>query len=326
MNRIQKIFQNRTEKIIPFLTAGYPAKGDALNMVLAAEKSGAAMVELGMPFSDPLADGPVIQESSRKAIENGVTINWILETVSDIRKQSEIPIALMGYINPILKFGLTKFMESCSDAGVDGLIIPDLPPEEAADFVEMSKENNISPILLVAPNTPDSRIQEISKSARDLIYCVAILGITGSKGAVYEQLKSYLKRVDKNSSCPYIVGFGIKERSDVININKMAHGAVVGSEIIREIENTSDPIESVNNYIGRLDVEGILKKITENDQWSHMPTEMQKSVFRRVMRLIRNQAWKNLMTEDPELRAEMIQARYEQLSKRIPIVRSNKQE
>ena len=130
MNRIQKIFKNRTEKIIPFLTAGYPSKDDVLNMVLAAEKSGAAMVELGMPFSDPLADGLVIQESSQKAIENGVTIHWILETVFNIRQQSEIPIALMGYINPILKFGLNKFMKSCSDVGVDGLIIPDLPLEE----------------------------------------------------------------------------------------------------------------------------------------------------------------------------------------------------
>ena len=195
MNRIQKIFQNRTEKIIPFLTAGYPSKEDALNMVLAAEKSGAAMVELGIPFSDPLADGPVIQESSQKAIENGVTINWILETVSDIRQQSEIPIALMGYINPILKFGLNKFIKSCSDAGVDGLIIPDLPPEEAEDYVKSSKTNGISPILLVAPNTPEKRIQEISKLAGDLIYCVAILGITGGRGANEDQLNSYLKNL-----------------------------------------------------------------------------------------------------------------------------------
>ena len=252
MNRIQKIFQNRTEKVIPFFTAGYPAKKDSIDMVLAAEKSGAAMVELGMPFSDPLADGPLIQKTSQKAIENGVTINWILKTVSDIRQQSEIPIALMGYINPLLKFGLINFMESCSDAGVDGLIIPDLPPEEASDFVEMSKENNISPILLVAPNTPDSRIQEISKSARDLIYCVAILGITGTQSATYEQLKSYLNRIGKNSSCPYIVGIGVNTRSDVINNNAMAHGAVIASAIIREMEKTSDPVECVKNYIGKI--------------------------------------------------------------------------
>ena len=252
MNRIQTIFQNRTEKIIPFLTAGYPSKEDILYMVLAAEKSGAAMVELGMPFSDPLADGPVIQESSQKAIENGVTINWILETVSDIRKQSEIPIALMGYINPILKFGLTKFTKSCSDAGVDGLIIPDLPPEEADDYVTSSKINGISPILLVAPNTPEKRIQKISKLGGDLIYCVAILGITGGRGSVGDQLISYLNRVEKNSNCPFIVGFGIKEREDIVEINQIAHGAVVGSAIIHEMQNSNNPVEVIKNYIEKL--------------------------------------------------------------------------
>ena len=254
MNRIQKIFQNRTEKIIPFLTAGYPTKEDALNMVLAAEKYGAAMVELGMPFSDPLADGPVIQESSQKAIENGVTINWILEAVSDIRKQSEITIALMGYINPILKFGLSKFVKICSEVGVDGLIIPDLPPEEADDYVQSLQKNRISPILLVAPNTPEKRIQEISKLAGDLIYCVAILGITGARGIIGDQLKSYLNRVEKNSDCPFIVGFGIKERKDVLAINQMAHGAVIGSAIIKEIDKTNNPILSLEKYIEKLTI------------------------------------------------------------------------
>jgi len=252
MNRIQKIFQNRTEKIIPFLTAGYPSKEDILYMVLAAEKSGAAMVELGMPFSDPLADGPVIQESSQKAIENGVTIHWILKTVFNIRQQSEIPIALMGYINPILKFGLNKFIKSCSDVGVDGLIIPDLPPEEADDYVNLSKKNGISPILLVAPNTPEKRIQEISKLAGDLIYCVAILGITGGRGTIGDQLKYYLNRVEKNSDCPFIVGFGIREREDVVGVNQLAHGAVVGSAIIQEMKNSNNPVEVIKNYIEKL--------------------------------------------------------------------------
>ena len=234
------------------MTAGYPTKEDALNMVLAAEKYGAAMVELGMPFSDPLADGPVIQESSQKAIENGVTIHWILETVSDIRQQSEIPIAIMGYINPILKFGLNKFIKSCSEAGVDGLIIPDLPPEEANDYVTSSKENGISPILLVAPNTSEKRIQEISKLAGDLIYCVAILGVTGGRGSIGDQLTSYLNRVEKNSHCPFIVGFGIKEREDIVGINQIAHGAVVGSAIIHEMQNSNNPVEVIKNYIEKL--------------------------------------------------------------------------
>ena len=254
MNRINKIFQNRNEKVIPFFTAGYPAKQDTLKMVIAAEKAGAAMVELGMPFSDPLADGPAIQESSQKAIENGVTINWILETVSDIRIKSEIPIALMGYINPILKFGLTKFMERCSESGVDGLIIPDLPLEEAGKYVELARQNEICPILLVAPNTPDKRINEISIMAENLVYCVAILGITGTSTAAGEELVSYLNKVDENSVCSYVVGFGIKDRSDVIQINKMAHGAVVGSAIINELKTSDNPVETVNNYIEKLTI------------------------------------------------------------------------
>ena len=191
MNRIQKIFQNRTKKVIPFITAGYPSKDDTVDMVFAAEESGAAMVELGMPFSDPLADGPIIQESSQKAIENGVTIQWILDTVAEIRQQSEIPLALMGYINPILKYGLKEFMSNCREVGIDGLIIPDLPPEEAGEYVDLARKNGISPILLVAPNTPDERISAISKLAVDLIYCVAILGITGSRKAEKNELKSY---------------------------------------------------------------------------------------------------------------------------------------
>ena len=218
-------------------------------MVLAAEKSGAAMVELGMPFSDPLADGPVIQESSQKAIENGVTLDWILESVLEIRNQSDIPIALMGYINPILKFGLSEFIESCSKVGVDGLIIPDLPPEEADDFIKRSKENGVSPILLVAPNTSEKRIQYISKLAGDLIYCVAILGITGSMSTVKADLQSYLKHVEKNSVCPFIVGFGIKDRKDVLRINKMAHGAVIGSAIIRQLATSENPIITIQEYI-----------------------------------------------------------------------------
>ncbi len=252
MNRIKKIFQNRSVKVIPYLTAGYPRKEDTKAIVLAAESAGAAMVELGMPFSDPLADGPVIQSSSQIAIENGVTISWILETVSKIRKESEIPIALMGYINPIIKYGLSLFLSDCKVSGIDGLIIPDLPLEEADDFITLSKENDILPILLVAPNTPNIRIREISKLAKELIYCVAILGITGSQSIDDKKLKYYLNRVEKNSNCPFVVGFGISNRSDVFKINKMAHGTVVGSAIIKEIEKSNNPVECVKNYIERL--------------------------------------------------------------------------
>jgi len=252
MNRIKKIFKVQSKKVIPFITSGYPRKKDTVSMVLAAESSGAAMVELGMPFSDPLADGPIIQASSLRAIQNGVNIPWILETVLKIRKQSEIPISLMGYINPIIKYGLNTFITDCKTSGVDGLIIPDLPPEEADELVKKSKENSICPILLVAPNTPNKRIQEISKLAEELIYCVSILGITGSQNTDNDKLIFYLNRVKKYSVCPFIVGFGINDRHDVIRVNEIAHGAVVGSAIINEIHERSDPSRFVKNYIKRL--------------------------------------------------------------------------
>ena len=252
MNRIQKIFLNRTEKVIPFLTAGYPTKKDTINLVLAAESSGAAMVELGIPFSDPIADGPVIQQSSQIAITNGVTISWILKTVAEIRKISEIPLCLMGYINPIINFGFSVFMNECKDVGVDGLIIPDLPPEEAGEYVELAKQNGVSPIFLVAPNTPRDRIKEISIMSGDLIYCVSILGITGGSSAEAYELDSYLKKVAECSKCPFVVGFGIKERSDVIEINQIAHGTVVGSAIISELKKSNNPVKTVKNYIEKL--------------------------------------------------------------------------
>ncbi|MBT5078605.1 MAG: tryptophan synthase subunit alpha [Candidatus Marinimicrobia bacterium] len=251
MSRIPQLFSKRSEKVIPFLTAGYPNKLDTVNMVLSAEKSGAAMVELGMPFSDPLADGPIIQRASQVAIENGVNIKWILEIVIDIRMSSEIPLVLMGYINPIIKYGLEKFLQDCKKVGIDGLIIPDLPPEEAEKFVKLARTNHISPILLVAPNTSSERINLISKLAVDLIYCVAILGITGSENNM-GNLKEYLARVEENRICPFIVGFGIKNREDVVKINKLAHGAVVGSAIINAIRGSGSSVDTVKNYIERL--------------------------------------------------------------------------
>jgi len=252
MNRIQNIFKERSEKLIPFITAGFPNLDDTMNLVLTAEEAGADMIEIGMPFSDPLADGPIIQQASHVAINNGVTIRWILDTVSKIREKSDIPIALMGYINPLIKYGFEKFVSDCSTAGVDGLIIPDLPPEEAGEYICLSKANNISPILLVAPNTTNERIAEISRMAGDLIYCVAILGITGTEGSTISKLKQYLQRVEAHSQCAYIVGFGIKERIDVIQINEVAHGAVVGSALIKEIEAGEDVLLKLRGYVENL--------------------------------------------------------------------------
>jgi len=216
------------------------------------EKAGADMIELGLPFSDPLADGPVIQESSQVALQNGVNLRWILGQVKILRESSQIPLALMGYINPILKYGYDEFIADCRKVGVDGLIIPDLPLEEADDIVSMCKSYNISPILFIAPNTSNDRIRTISQMAGDLVYCVAILGITGNKLSKEASLKAYLSRVRKYSVSPFVVGFGIKTRKDVITINRMADGAVVGTAIINIIHNSNDPIKTITEYVKEL--------------------------------------------------------------------------
>jgi len=252
MNRIQTLFSNPTERLIPFLTAGYPELDSTVELVCAAAESGADMVEIGIPFSDPQADGPVIQASSQQALDNGMTLNNLFDQVTKIRKRTEVPLALMGYYNPILKMGHDHFLNRCVSTGIDGLILPDLPLDEAEPFCEMAKEKGISPILLVAPNTSDERIKKISELAGDLIYAVSILGITGNDLASKDALAKYLNRVREHSATPFVVGFGISTRDDVIWFNDHSDGAVVGSAIIKNMDGKSDPVEGTKTFIQAL--------------------------------------------------------------------------
>jgi tryptophan synthase alpha chain len=252
MNRIQKLFSEPKEKLIPFLTAGYPKLKSTVDLVCAAAEAGADMVEIGIPFSDPQADGPIIQTSSQQALDNGMTLKKIFEQVTEIRQRTKVPIALMGYYNPILKMGHETFLNNCVSSGVDGLILPDLPLEEATPFCELAKAKGVSPILLVAPNTPNERIQKISKLAGDLIYAVSILGITGNDLASKDALSEYLNRVQENSVTPFVVGFGISTRDEVVWFNKHSDGAVVGSAIIKNMSSDSNPVQPVKTFIQKL--------------------------------------------------------------------------
>ncbi|MEX0609110.1 MAG: tryptophan synthase subunit alpha [Balneolaceae bacterium] len=242
MNRIQKTFSNKApdSKIMSlFLTAGYPDLESTVDLILGFEKNGADIIELGMPFSDPLADGPTIQYSSDVAIKNGITMNKIFEMVAEVRKHSEIPIILMGYMNPVLRFGVDAFCEQASEAGVDGLIIPDIPIEEGAIIAEKAKEFDLSLIYLVAPNTSDDRMRLADENSSGFVYCVSVTGVTGARegSEVSKSVNRFIERVKANvTKNPVLVGFGIKSHQDAIDIASIADGFIVGSSLIDNIK------------------------------------------------------------------------------------------
>ncbi|MCX6133587.1 MAG: tryptophan synthase subunit alpha [Ignavibacteriales bacterium] len=238
MNRIQKKFASLKaagqKALVPYITPEFPFKGMTLGLLRALEEAEADLIEVGIPFSDPLADGETIQHSSEIALKNGATAERILEAVREFRADSELPILLMGYINPIIRFGVEKFLARCKSAGVDGLIIPDLPPEEASEMTTLSRKCGISNVFLIAPTSSDARIKEIDGCSTDFSYCVSVTGVTGSRAQFGEGggLDEFLQRVRRNSRKPFVVGFGISQREHVQRVWEYADGAVVGSSLI----------------------------------------------------------------------------------------------
>lgn len=239
--RIAKIFDEHTgdSKIMSlFLTAGYPDLDSTVDLILGLDENGTDMIELGMPFSDPLADGPTIQHSSNKAIENGITMNRIFEMVKEVRKHSDIPIILMGYVNPVLRYGIKAFCEEAEKAGVDGLIIPDLPVEESQILEAEAKDKGLPLIYLVAPNTTDERMKLIDDKSDGFVYCVSVTGVTGARDGqeVSQSVNRFIERVKKNvTKNPRMVGFGIKSYEDAQKIAKDMDGFIVGSALIETI-------------------------------------------------------------------------------------------
>ncbi|MCC5906499.1 MAG: tryptophan synthase subunit alpha [Balneolaceae bacterium] len=241
-SRIQSLFKNRDsdKKIMSlFITAGYPDLESTVDLVLGFEKNGAEIIEIGMPFSDPLADGPTIQYSNNVAIENGITMNKIFEMVSEIRKQSEIPIILMGYINPVLRYGAEAFCKKAEESGVDGLIIPDAPIEESSIISDHAKKHKLDLIFLVAPNSTDSRMKQVDEHSSGFVYCVSVTGVTGARSGeeVAKSVERFISRVNQHvTKNPKLVGFGIKSHEDAEIIAKEVDGFIVGSALIDSIK------------------------------------------------------------------------------------------
>ena len=227
--------------VIPFVTAGFPTADATGPIVAAMAEAGADIVEIGMPFSDPLADGPTIQRSSEVALRNGTTVAGTLDVVRELRGDALItPVVLMGYLNPLIAYGLDRFLTDAVAAGVDGLIVPDLPLDEAADYLEGCRQHGLSATFLVAPNAPDGRVLKVDEASTHFNYCVTVTGVTGARGDIDDRTIEFLQRMRRLAAKPFVVGFGIKRGAHVRVLGPHADGVVVGSALIDAIEADGD--------------------------------------------------------------------------------------
>ena len=247
MTRIGKAFKRLKKDggkaFIPYIMAGDPSLETTKETVLMLEQCGADIVELGVPFSDPLADGPTIQRAAERALKNNVTLRKIIAFVKDIRSSTHIPLILMTYFNPVFKYGSERFIRDASDAGVDGLIIPDLPPDEAADFIKHARKANLDTIFLLAPTSTEDRIRIVAKASRGFIYYVSITGTTGS-GLLFDgSMERLISEIKGCTDTPIAVGFGVSTPEDAAAVAKVADGVIVGSAIVKRLHETPDTLK-----------------------------------------------------------------------------------
>jgi tryptophan synthase alpha chain len=240
--------------LIPYITAGYPDVETTVELALALAGAGADLLELGIPFSDPLADGVTIQRASFAALQAGVTPRVCLEIAGRIRERSDIPLLFMGYYNPFLRFGLEAFAADSALAGIDGLIVPDLPPEEAAELRAALGAHGLDLIHMLAPTSTDDRIGLVARAARGFVYCTSLAGVTGARAELPTSLPAFLERVRRQTDVPLCVGFGISRPEHVRALVGIADGAIVGSALVGLIERLA-PAERVGGaatFLGEL--------------------------------------------------------------------------
>ena len=249
MNRIQNKLQENKKLLSIYFTAGYPNLDDTVTIIQNLEKNGVDMIEIGLPFSDPLADGPIIQDSSTKALKNGMTTAVLFNQLKDIRKTVSIPLIIMGYFNPILQYGVEAFCKKYQEIGIDGLIIPDLPVDVYHDdYKETFEKYGLLNIFLITPQTSDERIRFIDSVSNGFIYMVSSASVTGSQSGFGDDQKEYFKRIcDMDLKNPQIVGFGIKDSTTFNQATKYSKGAIIGSAFIKFLSNNS--VENIHSFI-----------------------------------------------------------------------------
>jgi tryptophan synthase alpha chain len=238
----EKLGRARRAALIPFVTAGDPAPKHTVAIMHALARAGADVIELGVPFSDPMADGPVIQRSSERALKQGVTLRDVLAMVTEFRKTNgETPVVLMGYANPIERMGLAAFVAAAQAAGVDGVLNVDSPPEESADWLAALRGASIDPIFLLSPTSSDARIDLVAKVAKGYIYYVSLKGVTGASNIDTRDVEAMINRIRSHTKVPVGVGFGIRDGATAQRVARIADAVVIGSRIVQELSEASDP-------------------------------------------------------------------------------------
>lgn len=252
MNRINQKLNEDKQLLSIYFSAGYPSLNDTVSIIQNLEKNGVDMIEIGLPFSDPLADGPTIQASSTKALKNGMTTQLLFEQLKDIRQSVSIPLIIMGYFNPILQYGVEAFCKKCKEIGIDGLIIPDLPVDVYNEEYKTTFESyGLINVFLITPQTSVERVQFIDSISKGFIYMVSSASVTGSNTGFGDEQSAYFKRIaDMNLNNPQIVGFGISDRKTFAQATQFAKGAIIGSAFIKHL--TNNGIAKIHNFIEQI--------------------------------------------------------------------------
>ena len=257
LSHIQQTFDSLRQQgraaLMPYFTLGFPNPVASLEVVQAMAQNGADLIELGVPFSDPLADGPTIQRSTQVALEQGMSVRLALEMTADLRQLGvQQPLLLMGYYNPILAFGVQAFALQAASAGADGLIVPDLPPDEAAQLEAACESHGLALVFLLAPTATPQRIQQVAAHTRGFLYLVALAGVTGARSQLPADLEAFVQRLRQAASTPLAVGFGISTPEQAHQVGRIADGVIVGSALVSAAEGSSQPAQAVGALVRRL--------------------------------------------------------------------------